>query len=86
MTLDYFWLTMISLSWASHASSVGAAVAVSFGVMKSDGGDHGVQLPDVEHNMSFEDFMRLPHCAKLGVGVDSALWQLMNAPRMFLQT
>ena len=79
VTLDYFWLTMISLSWASHASSVGAAAAPSFGVTKSDGVDHGVQLPDVAVEMPFEDFMRLPHCEKLGAVDNSTLWQLLNA-------
>jgi hypothetical protein len=64
VTLDYFWLSMLSLAWASHAAAVGPARAPSFGMMASDG-SHGVIVPGA-NVMWFDNFMQLPQCAKLG--------------------
>lgn len=65
LTLDYFWLTMLSMAWASHAAAVGPEQAPSFGVLRNSGRVfRGVDLPDAQA-LEFEDFMQLPPCAKL---------------------
>ena len=67
LTLNYFWLTMISLAWASHAATVGPVAAPSFGVMMlGDSASHGIGLPSVTRDLEFADFMLLPPCAALG--------------------
>lgn len=67
VTLDYFWLTMMSLAWASYAATLRPDEAPSFGMLKSDGrGFHDrVELPEA-HSLDFQDFIQLPHCTKLG--------------------
>ncbi len=69
MTLNYFWLSMISLAWAAHAAAAGAA-APSFGRAVVPGEHsaalHGVVLPDAEHDVAFAEFMNLPWSTPLG--------------------
>jgi hypothetical protein len=72
VTLNYFWLTMISLAWAAHAAAVGVASAPSFGVAASSAeqhaSTHGVTLASSEREVTFAEFANLPHSARLGAG------------------
>ena len=73
LTLNYFWLGMISLAWAAHAAAAGAT-APSFGTALVPGEQsaalHGVVLPDAVHDVAFAEFMNLPWSAQLGAVVE----------------
>ena len=78
VTLDYFWLSMLSLAWASHAAAVGPARAPSFGMTTIDG-SHGVDLQGA-HVLWFDDFMQLPQSAKLGAVLSRAPLDFTRQP------
>jgi hypothetical protein len=77
VTLNYFWLSMISFAWACHASALGEAAAPSFGATTLSEEEslslHGVVLPSTTRDVSFAEFMRLPHSARLGATMNRFL-------------
>jgi hypothetical protein len=75
MTLNYFWLTMISLAWATHAAALGPAATPHFGmtVLSADDRSHGVSLPSATLEVTFAEFMSLPQSGLLGAVLELKL-------------